>query len=230
MTGAVGRWSAWLNAWTVLSLPGFCLGVLMWGPVRVVGMAVGTALVMTLVLVLVEHDRSPRSAAAWRPAARRIARVALCVATVTISTAVAGAIIPGGVLLLVLMMGVTCPPVIAVFRRGTVARRRAPMERARPERGTPTPAATAGETQPGPREMTDDELCLAWRGSYWSLREARNSGEKLTVVLQRESFLEELELRHAKGFEAWLASGAHAAEGPERFLDDAGDEGRSGAA
>jgi hypothetical protein len=68
------------------------------------------------------------------------------------------------------------------------------------------------------RELTDDQLCQAWRASTVSLRE-HPSGEELTrTVEQRQAVLDELERRNPGGLTTWLASGARAAGDPRPYL------------
>ncbi len=72
------------------------------------------------------------------------------------------------------------------------------------------------------REMTDAELCHAWRRSFVSLERARSAHRRAQVVQTRQLLLDEVETRHPAGLRAWLSSGARAAGGPDRFIGGSG--------
>jgi hypothetical protein len=69
-----------------------------------------------------------------------------------------------------------------------------------------------------PRSMPDDALCLAWRKSYAALEQRLSMQARAQVVQRRQELLDELERRNARGFSAWLGSGARAAGDPSRFF------------
>jgi hypothetical protein len=75
------------------------------------------------------------------------------------------------------------------------------------------------------RELSNQELCHEWRRTFIHLQYASNPDELMRVVSIRQSFLDEIERRRPLALHAWLASGARAAGGPDRFLkDDSGPE------
>lgn len=67
-------------------------------------------------------------------------------------------------------------------------------------------------------ELTDADLCRAWRSSYVALDRATESNQKLRAVQIRALLLDELGRRDPKGLEAWFRSGARAAGWPDRYL------------
>jgi hypothetical protein len=69
-----------------------------------------------------------------------------------------------------------------------------------------------------PTQLTDEELCLAWRASYWALRDGSSGTEVMDAVTVRQCILDEFERRNSTGLSAWLASGARAAGNPLPFL------------
>ena len=69
--------------------------------------------------------------------------------------------------------------------------------------------------------LSNAELCLAWRRSYYSLVGTTSVPLRAAVVTSRQAYLDEMERRDSRGLTAWLATGARAASGPERFLDGA---------
>ena len=69
-----------------------------------------------------------------------------------------------------------------------------------------------------PESMDDATLCLAWRMSYVSLQRSLPLHVGLRIVERRQAFLDELERRNARGFSAWLASGARAAGDPSKYV------------
>ncbi len=88
----------------------------------------------------------------------------------------------------------------------------------------PAPPAPGSAARPpdvtsaAAREMTDADLCRQWRRSFVTLQSAQTPGERARVVAQRQVYLDELERRSPTALQAWLASGARAAGGPDRFL------------
>ena len=64
-----------------------------------------------------------------------------------------------------------------------------------------------------------DGLCWAWRRSYLALGDVRAPQARLGLVILRQLYLDEMERRDPKGFQAWLDSGAQAAGAPDRFLN-----------
>ncbi len=68
------------------------------------------------------------------------------------------------------------------------------------------------------REMTDAELCHAWRRSFVALERARGVHLRALLVQTRQLLLDEFEKRHPEGLRTWLSSGARAAGGPDRFI------------
>ena len=113
---------------------------------------------------------------------------------------------------------------------------------ARPEPATTPPVATASSTvhedetiapvtsQDLVREMTDAEICHAWRNTFVKLQDARGLHLRAALVQVRQLLLDEIEARHPAGLQAWLASGARAAGGPDRFIDPKGGSGHPEAA
>jgi hypothetical protein len=93
-----------------------------------------------------------------------------------------------------------------------------------------TPTAADHEAEPTgvvvthdmARQMSDAELCQAWRRSYVSLQAARGLRVRALVVHTRQLLLDELERRDPAGLSAWLGSGARAAGGPDRFIGNTG--------
>jgi hypothetical protein len=84
----------------------------------------------------------------------------------------------------------------------------------------PTAARLTTDEVQGPLMGLDDrQLCRLWRESLWELRRHASGGAALRLVLLRQACLDELTRRHGPGVEAWLASGARASSGPERFLE-----------
>lgn len=220
------RWSRWLQAWTLLSLPGVAVATVISSQATLLGLVLVVAPV-GLVLAMVEHDRrSGTLGYDARAAARWHVRVALCAATLTVSTVAIGRSIPGWTFLVVVLAIATSPPATARWGR---AWGRTPEPTLHPSAsGKPsplTPAGVAGEA----REMSDAELCRAWRGSYWALREAPNAAITLAVVNERQCLLDELETRNPHAVTAWLASGARPAGGPEKFMDGSGGDQTSAA-
>ena len=70
-------------------------------------------------------------------------------------------------------------------------------------------------------EISDRELCLAWRVSFvllQHLREIRHIQAQCRVVGLRQLDLDEMERRQPQGFARWLPAGARPASDPCRYL------------
>ena len=226
-SAAIGRWALWMNAWTAIGLPGLFVAILAWGPDTVVGIAATVSVPLSLCLVVSGHGRrhwdgrpAPTGGGGW------IGRITLCAVMLALSMTAIGGTVPGAALLLIVLAGTTTPPATDLRRRILGQPHLAPASPAAAE-----PVTTQGSTWPREwlpekaRMMTDAELCRAWRRSFWTLSETHDPLAKLAIVEQRQSFLDELEARNAVALEAWLASGARACGGPERFFNnDGGDQ------
>lgn len=66
--------------------------------------------------------------------------------------------------------------------------------------------------------LSDDELCRQWRFSFTALADASTPELRAEVVRARQLYLDEIERRHPRELQAWLASGARAAGNPMPFL------------
>ncbi|MFI5695546.1 hypothetical protein ACIA58_27090 [Kribbella sp. NPDC051586] len=67
-------------------------------------------------------------------------------------------------------------------------------------------------------ELSDDELCLAWRRSFTQLQRVLGPDRRQAMIDVRRAYLDELERRHPDSFAAWLASNPRAAGNPARFF------------
>jgi hypothetical protein len=76
------------------------------------------------------------------------------------------------------------------------------------------PPAELGELD----ELTDEQLCQAWRASYTALQQQSSASHKMATVAERQEYLDEFERRNPSGFVAWLASVARAPGNPLPYL------------
>ncbi|WP_329045786.1 hypothetical protein OG738_29805 [Amycolatopsis sp. NBC_01488] len=67
-------------------------------------------------------------------------------------------------------------------------------------------------------DMATEELCVAWRRSYFLLLLAADGPARRLVVERRQDFLDEIERRDRRGFLRWLDSGAQAGSDPGPYL------------
>jgi hypothetical protein len=68
--------------------------------------------------------------------------------------------------------------------------------------------------------LDNDALCLAWRRSFLLLEAAHSAVDRLSIVEQRQKYLDELHRRSPQGLAAWLASGARASGNPLPYVSD----------
>ncbi|MEV7099766.1 hypothetical protein AB0M80_43825 [Amycolatopsis sp. NPDC051045] len=71
-------------------------------------------------------------------------------------------------------------------------------------------------------ELATEDLCVAWRRSYFLLLLATDERTRRLVVERRQDFLDEIERRDRRGFLRWLDSGAKAGSDPSPYLTTGG--------
>ena len=145
--------------------------------------------------------------------------------------------------LIVLILAATAPGLTAFVR----ARWFAPQDRSTMKGEPVTPAGGQvvsrdigiTERRELPRDLSsldDYTLCLAWRRSFLMLEACRTATERLSIVEQRQKYLDELHRRSPDGLAAWFASGARASGNPLPYVgkpppltdDDPDDPTRNG--
>ncbi|MEU4195328.1 hypothetical protein AB0E69_25740 [Kribbella sp. NPDC026611] len=72
-------------------------------------------------------------------------------------------------------------------------------------------------------ELTDDELCLAWRRSFTQLQRTAGADRRTAMADVRRAYLDELERRHPDSFATWMASNPRAAGDPARWFTHRAD-------
>jgi hypothetical protein len=227
---ALRPWSLWAAAWTVLSVPGVCWAALTWSPVAVVGVAAFVTVFVALVLLVVRHGEAQWDARSSRAVAPLgwIVRIGVAASTLVIATSAIVDTVPGLLVLWLLAVAVTTPPIIQRWRR--ILERDAPVPvDPGAVRQVPPPAPQSCSANPANpadavRTMSDIELCRAWRHTFWTLRESTTATDRLKIVEHRGLILDELESRHAEALHAWLESVDRACDSPRRFLTDGGDQ------
>jgi hypothetical protein len=208
----------WARGWSVVVALGVGLALVTWGAGTVVGVLL-TGTVCGAVLVALSGPsatvRNPHGVFRWMWVVTR----ALLVGAAVLALCAYASVVPYLVVPLVLLAAVTSPWVLDRLRT---------LGRGEPE-PAPTPvddlpavsrlATSYVECDPASaRALTDEELCRQWRRSYVLLRYAVTDEEALQVVAMRQAYLDELEARRPDALQAWLASGARAAGGPDRYL------------
>jgi hypothetical protein len=71
-------------------------------------------------------------------------------------------------------------------------------------------------------DMATEDLCVAWRRSYFLLFVTTDDSAHQLVVQRRQDFLDEIERRDRRGFLRWLDSGAKAGSDPAPYLTTRG--------
>jgi hypothetical protein len=160
-----------------------------------------------------------------RSAVPGIVRVSLGTGLITPAAVGLIAVFKFAGVLMVLIFAATTPRLVAFVKARRQAQGDPPVEP--PVSGTPrgsaTPLADGPEADPA-RELGslgDAALCWAWRRSFRLLEAAGSAAERLSVVEQRQRYLDELARRSPEGVAAWLAAGARASGNPLPYLDDA---------
>ena len=207
----------WRQFWLLLLLVPACFALLAM-PTTVAVVAFSLTFAVPLAIWLAVHVHHPSEFRAQAPAAIRTAT--------GVSVTVLGLV---GLFLFsaALACATLAAYVVTVGLKFTWGRspRRARAEAA-PAPTDQTPSATDDEAEPPSvvvthdvvRQMSDAELCRAWRRSFVALHQARSLRVRALVVQTRQLLLDEVEARYPAGLQAWLGSGARAAGGPDRFI------------
>jgi hypothetical protein len=209
----------WVTATAVMVTAGLWAALVIGTVPGVLGMFVSFAMLGAVVgFIQVKGDR---------PGARRRAVVggSLASASLVAAGGLVGVFGPEAIWLVVAAM-LSSPWTLTLSRR--ILRRVNPGYAA-PADPAPPPAeqlpqemfsaTTTVVTEPDKVGLLDDRaLCLAWRRSFVTLQHSRTGPSMLTVVEQRQLYLDELERRNPAGLSAWLESGARAAGDPSRFF------------
>ncbi|MEU8632830.1 hypothetical protein AB0C38_11730 [Amycolatopsis sp. NPDC048633] len=87
----------------------------------------------------------------------------------------------------------------------------------------PAVSAPRGAHAPAPApvpvaDMATEDLCVAWRRSYFLLLLAADGPAHRLVVQRRQDVLDEIERRDRSGFLRWLDSGAKPGSDPSPYL------------
>jgi hypothetical protein len=164
-------------------------------------------------------EEAPPETIVWR----QVAIGAAVGGLVTVAAIGMGVLLGAGPALMLLLLGVGGSPAVIRSCRSRLGQSGSDSPSAPPsERSAQTVESTAAEAgddaQPGPRALTDAQLCTAWRVSFSALEKARTEQQRLRIVEERQDCLDELERRNPHGLAAWLASGARAAGDPTRFV------------
>ena len=244
MVTYVGWWS---TCWGVLGAVGLGIAFVVWGPGEVLALLLAAVLCVAVLLTLLRpaEDSARRRAFRWS----RLWSRSVVAGAATISVAACATALPYLAWPLLGLAVVTSPPVLdrVLGRRdGRPAAREGtggPVGQVGPQPSAeepvralvddlvpdPTSTPTAELSEQQVRALDTRALCHQWRHSFVALESARTAAQRMRVVAQRQLFLDELDRRSPSALAAWLASGARAAGGPERFLAD-GAPGQSDAA
>jgi len=211
-----GLWRSFVFVWSIV---GLLCAYAEWGWE---GLATTALTVATFVLVLggcacAEHGRRGGAKA-----------VRLTLTAGVVLTAVTGlfGVFHAYALCIVLPLAATSPFATSLARRffgapgsplGT------PQSRRTTSKGAVSAVEPAGHeliepVVPDLRSLDDEALCLAWRQSYLRLSAAKSPADSLSIVEQRQSYLDELHRRAPLGLVAWFNSGGRASGNPLPFL------------
>jgi hypothetical protein len=83
----------------------------------------------------------------------------------------------------------------------------------------PEPVVLKAPEPPDLTDLSDEDLCLAWRRSFTELQTCTTDEQRLAVVAARNAYLDELERRAPDAFGQWLESGPRAAGNPAKFFN-----------
>jgi len=194
---------------------GLVCAVASWGLGRVVISVVVLAMAAAVIVSSVRGGDG-RSAVPW------IVRVTLSASVIPPAAVGLIAVFKFVGVLTVLILAATTPALTSLVR----ARKHAPEDPSVVRREPAIPRDTATSLAAGAparelRSLDDEALCLAWRRSFRLLEASFSAAERLSVVEQRQHYLDELHRRSPEGLKAWLDSGARASGNPLPYVADA---------
>jgi hypothetical protein len=206
----------WRQAVALVVAFGVGASLLAWPPLVVV---VVLAMLTVVAAALLSLGREPPADAEHPPAGGPVLvllRRGLAVAAILESLVVYATFSLPIALALVTLAGATSPRLWRLVL--TPVRREATQQQA-PPRESPAPSdGSASSDAEALAGMAVTDLCVLWRATFWELRDAAGTAERLSIVERRQGLLDELARRDGEAISAWLRSGARASGGLERFL------------
>lgn len=117
------------------------------------------------------------------------------------------------------------------MKEGWIRRALRWLDAGRPESNFPAARSSPGD-QDDPYtdapKLTSAQLCRAWRVSFLAVVRAGTPAELEALAAKRRAYLDELEKRNPRGFQAWLDTAPGASSDPEPYLLDEYDSDRRG--
>jgi hypothetical protein len=236
------RW--WSSLLALLIAAGVGVAALVWSPLVCVS-AVG--LISLFVLAVLEVFTGPPPAQG-RPKAsslRRRLRQAVTSGGGLVALAALLQVSSPVTLALLLLLGLTSPPVTSRLRRASVHGGHREGQDSPPPTGARDGHDGAvgvglgvglgvgvGDTAPVAKAADDlgtcevRMLCLQLRRTFWAMHETTDPEELLRLVTRRQRIIDELTRRNPQAMATWLESGARASGSPEKyFRTEPGPEG-----
>lgn len=218
----------WSRFWSLLVAAGAGLSLLVWHPMSVLTVfLIGTASAAILLAMLAPPPgpHSPHKTVRWS----RIGARSVVVGGTMLALGACSALMPYLVLPLVALALGSSPSVVARLSRSKHQPPAAADPAPAPQGSAPSASATGCRldlTDQTVRTLSARELCDEWRRTLATLQSAGSIDRRVAAVAQRQVYLDEMERRSPAALQAWLASGAGAAGGPDRFLVDEEPRGR----
>jgi hypothetical protein len=200
---------AWTQAWCTLFAAGDGIAMLEWSPLTTVS---GTALVSCSAAVGYLSLRATRDRQDPPLDWNHLVSRSLAAGGGLVAFSAVSAASPPIAMLVAIVALLTSPMVLRRVRPGS-------SSRADPSIATNRPHPPPG-TERLVEQLEDGQLCRLWRWAFWELQQQSTAPEILDLVALRQACLDELERRNPSALYAWLASGARASGGPEKFWSD----------
>jgi hypothetical protein len=198
--------ATWRRFWSGLIVLSLALAPVVADPAVMVSVAASGAILAGIVgVALTVHEGQP-----LRRTLSVLGRSSAWGAAASVALVVVGTTSGSLVLWLLVAAAVSSPPLVeAVCGTG---------DRLRMEQQPTPPVSYESTTRDLLLRLSSLELCRMWRSTHRYLQAARTPLELVACARLREMLLDELDSRHPDAVAAWLAAGACAADGPERFL------------
>jgi hypothetical protein len=192
---------SWIWGWALVDAVGLGCALLVWHPAAVAVSVTMTTAVAGLALVLLGTTLDPGCPVLTLAGWPELVRVAVATGSAAVATVLYVHVswVVGGLLLVTAAF--SSPWVLHLL------------------------VGTGGRRVP-PAELSDAELCRAWRLSVVGLACSPTMAERLQIVSTREVLLDEMERRNPRLLQSWIASGARVSKTPSRYCGDGSHDSR----
>lgn len=215
------------SVWLLICVTAGALGMIItWSSVTVAGQ-VGVATFSAILTAIAYQLRRTQRAAAPAPDWRRLSEISAAGAVSGLALIGPVMVMGGTAVASALLLAVASPLAIrwSLARLGALPACVPSAVVDDDDQATSShPGTSWSARRPAPADhvvgqLSNDELCRAWRLSFTALQRATTTAKQVQLVAARQELLDEMERRNPAGFSRWLHAGARPAGDPSRYLN-----------